>query len=85
MLLLRPLFPVYLCRQASTRFYRHTVLVIAGLLVAHIACFIASVVLIDSQQQYIDEVEHAGNAVIALHKMAIECRYLCAGLEHPVA
>lgn len=60
--------------QPSNRFYKHTVLVIAGLLCAHLACFIASVVLIDAQRQYIDEVVDAGSAVITMHRMAIDCR-----------
>jgi hypothetical protein len=42
--------------------------------VAHTACFIVSVSLISAQSQYITEVDDAGNAVITLHRMAIDCR-----------
>eukprot|EP00878_Enallax_costatus_P031470 GHUV01034416.1.p1 GENE.GHUV01034416.1~~GHUV01034416.1.p1 ORF type:complete len:452 (+),score=95.23 GHUV01034416.1:594-1949(+) len=61
-------------QKANTRFYKHTVLVILGLLIAHMACFIASVALIDGQKQYIEEVVDAGSAVITLHRMALDCR-----------
>lgn len=62
--------------QANNRFYKHTVLVILGLLVAHMVCFIASVVLIESQKQYIEEVVDAGSAVITLHRMCLDCRWV---------
>jgi hypothetical protein len=69
---LLPLPP--LISQASTRFYKHACLLILGLFAAHTACFIASVTLINAQNQYITEVDDAGNAVITLHHMAIDCR-----------
>jgi hypothetical protein len=60
--------------QYATRFYKHTVMVLGLLLAAHLACFIASVVMLDAQKQYIDEVDDAGVACIAMHRMAIDCR-----------
>jgi hypothetical protein len=62
--------------QASSRFYKQACLIILGLLVAHTACFIASVTLINAQDQYIQEVDDAGAAVITLHRMAIDCRWV---------
>lgn len=56
------------------RFYTHTVAVIALLVAAHLACFAASVVLLEAQKQYIDEVDDAGISCIAMHRMAIDCR-----------
>jgi hypothetical protein len=49
-------------------------MVLGLLLAAHLACFIASVVMLDAQKQYIDEVDGAGVACIAMHRMAIDCR-----------
>jgi hypothetical protein len=53
------------------------VAVIVLLLAAHLACFVASVVLLDAQRQYIEEVDSAGTACIAMHRMAIDCRCAC--------
>jgi hypothetical protein len=60
--------------QHAMRFYSHTVAVIALLVAAHIACFVTSVVMLERQKQYIDEVDDAGVACIAMHRMAIDCR-----------
>lgn len=60
--------------QSTTRFYSHTVAVIGLLALAHLACFVASVVMLDAQKQYINEVDDAGVACIAMHRMAIDCR-----------
>jgi len=59
--------------KAGARFKQHTVLLALGLIVAHLACFVASVVLIDNQRQYINEVDDAGNAVITMHQIATSC------------
>lgn len=56
-------------------------MVLGLLLAAHLACFIASVVMLDAQKQYTDEVDDAGVACIAMHRMAIDCRL--AELVHP--
>lgn len=63
--------------QHAMRFYSHTVAVIALLVAAHIACFVTSVVMLERQKQYIDEVDDAGIACIAMHRMAIDCRWVC--------
>lgn len=60
--------------QFATRFYSNTMLVILLLLAAHVGCFVASVVMLDKQKQYIDEVDDAGVACIAMHRLAIDCR-----------
>lgn len=60
--------------QSTLRFYSHTVAVIGLLLAAHIAFFATSVGLLDAQKQYIDEVDDAGVACIAMHRMALDCR-----------
>jgi hypothetical protein len=69
-----------LCLQFATRFYSRTVAVIGLLVVAHLACFIASVVMLDAQKQFIDEVDDAGVSCIAMHRMAIDCRYVVMGV-----
>lgn len=48
--------------------------VILLLVAAHVGCFVASVVMLDKQKQYIDEVDDAGVACIAMHRLAIDCR-----------
>ncbi|WIA17635.1 hypothetical protein OEZ85_014441 [Tetradesmus obliquus] len=73
-------------QKAAARFYKHACLLTLGLFVAHTACFAASVSLINAQNQYIQEVDDAGAAVITLHRMAIDCRVLDAlhkGIEQP--
>eukprot|EP00775_Hariotina_reticulata_P007071 gene7071-7284_t len=75
-----------LALKTASRFQRHTVLMILGLLLAHIVCFAVSLVTINSQAQYMKEVDDAGDGVIAMHKIAIECRALDAisgGVVHP--
>jgi hypothetical protein len=60
--------------KVPDRFYSHTVMVTVLVMVIHLACFIASVVLLESQKSFITEVDDAGSAVIAMHRMAIDCR-----------
>lgn len=67
--------------QNTFRFYHHTVAVIALLAMAHLTCFVVSVVMLNAQKQYIDEVDDAGIACIAMHRMAIDCR--CARWPAP--
>jgi len=70
--------------QSTTRFYSHTVAVIGLLALAHLACFVASVVMLDAQKQYINEVDDAGIACIAMHRMAIDCRCVACVCRQPV-
>ena len=63
----------YLLPQLTVRFYSQTLWIILLLAAAHLGCFIASVVMLDAQKQYIDEVDDAGVACIAMHRMAIDC------------
>lgn len=37
-------------------------------------CFVTSVVMLERQKQYIDEVDDAGVACIAMHRLALDCR-----------
>lgn len=55
--------------------------VIALLVAGHIACFVTSVVMLERQKQYIDEVDDAGVACIAMHRLALDCRCVsvCCG------
>jgi hypothetical protein len=58
----------------SRRFFRQTSLVILSLLVAHLVCFAVSITMIQSQEQYVQEVDVAGSAVVEMHQAAINAR-----------
>lgn len=67
-----------MCPQPTSRFYKHTLIVIILLVVVHVGCFVASSLLLDMEKRNIDEVDEAGLASIAMHRMVIDCR--CAAL-----
>lgn len=60
-------------QAAHSRFYRHAVLVVLGLMAAHLACFATSVVMIDNQRLFITEVDGANTALNYMHRSAIKC------------
>jgi len=62
------------CLQTSASFQKQAVMLIIGLMLAHVVCFVVSLVTINSQAQYMKEVDDAGDGVMAMHKIAIECR-----------
>ncbi|KAI8475137.1 MAG: hypothetical protein J3K34DRAFT_517581 [Monoraphidium minutum] len=59
-----------------TAFRARAGLVVLGLLAVHTAFFVATITLIQGQEQYVHEVDDASSAVIGLHRMLLDCRVL---------
>jgi organic hydroperoxide reductase OsmC/OhrA len=60
------------------RYYRHTINVLLILVAAHIACFSATFELIRQEVHYVHEVDNAGKAMVAMHRIAIKTRFVYA-------
>jgi len=58
--------------QHSHRYHYHSIFMLLGIMVVHIACFATSVSLLNKQQAFMDEVDVAGEAVIAMHRTLID-------------